>query len=156
MSKFYDHCLETLYPPGSCGLLCNEHTYQCFLTEVHSSCCDEQGTNCQEGNDIPLTCPVCITDKPCLTWKGTGALHYVAICHAAAVLPASARLRPAGMDAAARCIRTLLIDRHVNLISLCSCMYTGRLRDCLPRVPRDLPRARPFGARAQRGGVRGL
>ena len=35
MSKFYDHCLETLYPPGSCGLLCNEHTYQCFLTEVH-------------------------------------------------------------------------------------------------------------------------
>ena len=58
MSIFYDHCLETLYPPGSCGTFCNEHTYDCYVTEVHESCCDEQGLNCPSGQDIPNTCPV--------------------------------------------------------------------------------------------------
>ena len=58
MSIFYDHCLETLYPPGSCGTFCNQHTYDCYVTEVHESCCDEQGLNCPSGQDIPNTCPV--------------------------------------------------------------------------------------------------
>ena len=26
MQYFYDDCLEELYPPGSCGTFCNEHT----------------------------------------------------------------------------------------------------------------------------------
>ena len=27
MGVFYNHCLESLYPPGSCGTFCNAHTY---------------------------------------------------------------------------------------------------------------------------------
>ena len=26
MGVFYDHCLKSLYPPGSCGTYCNTHT----------------------------------------------------------------------------------------------------------------------------------
>ena len=40
------------------GTFCNEHTYQCFLTDVHAACCDEGGLNCRDGQDIPNTCPV--------------------------------------------------------------------------------------------------
>jgi hypothetical protein len=58
MGLFYDYCLEELYPPGSCGAFCNEHTYECYLTEVQRACCDEQGTNCHEGSDVPDVCPV--------------------------------------------------------------------------------------------------
>ena len=53
-----DHCLETLYPPGMCGTFCNQHTYDCYVAEVHESCCDEEGQNCVAGVDIPRTCPV--------------------------------------------------------------------------------------------------
>ena len=42
MGVFYDDCLEQLYPPGICGTFCNEHTYECFLTEIQEACCDEQ------------------------------------------------------------------------------------------------------------------
>ena len=58
MGVFYDHCLQALYPPGSCGTFCTPHTYQCYLEEVHQSCCDENGLNCLDGQDIPLTCPI--------------------------------------------------------------------------------------------------
>jgi hypothetical protein len=58
MAVFYDSCLRALYPPGSCGTFCNDHTYACYLSEVHASCCDEDGTNCPAGRDVPLTCPV--------------------------------------------------------------------------------------------------
>jgi hypothetical protein len=58
MAVFYDSCLRALYPPGSCGTFCNDHTYACYLSEVHASCCDEDGTNCPAGQDVPLTCPV--------------------------------------------------------------------------------------------------
>lgn len=58
MGLFYDDCLEELYPPGSCGTFCNEHTYDCYLTEVHQACCDEDGTNCRAGSDVPNVCPV--------------------------------------------------------------------------------------------------
>jgi hypothetical protein len=58
MGAFYDNCLETLYPPGRCGLFCNEHTYECMLAEVQESCCDEGGDNCVPEKDVPLTCPV--------------------------------------------------------------------------------------------------
>ena len=34
MGFFYDDCLEQLYPPGSCGRFCNDHTYTCLLTEI--------------------------------------------------------------------------------------------------------------------------
>ena len=40
------------------GTFCNQHTYDCFITEVHESCCDEEGYNCPDGQDIPNTCPV--------------------------------------------------------------------------------------------------
>eukprot|EP01047_Picozoa_sp_COSAG01_P038584 COSAG01_NODE_3138_length_6526_cov_478.100202_2_plen_500_part_00 len=58
MASFYDSCLHALYPPGSCGTFCNAHTYACYLAEVQASCCDEDGTNCVAGRDVPLACPV--------------------------------------------------------------------------------------------------
>jgi hypothetical protein len=58
MGKFYDHCLQSLYPPGTCGKFCNGHTYDCYLKEVQQSCCDEHGKNCAVGSPIPNTCPV--------------------------------------------------------------------------------------------------
>jgi hypothetical protein len=58
MGAFYDDCLETLYPPGKCGIFCNEHTYECMLDETHEACCDEEGSNCVDSSDVPLTCPV--------------------------------------------------------------------------------------------------
>lgn len=58
MGLFYDSCLETLYPPGSCGSFCNDHTFDCYLAEVQEACCDEGGVNCVSGEDVPETCPV--------------------------------------------------------------------------------------------------
>jgi len=58
MDQFYTHCLEELYPPGTCGTFCAEKTYECYLAEVHMACCDEEGTNCVDGQPIPQTCPV--------------------------------------------------------------------------------------------------
>ena len=40
------------------GTFCNQHTYECFLTDVQAACCDENGRNCPDGQDIPNTCPV--------------------------------------------------------------------------------------------------
>lgn len=48
-----DDCLEELYPPGSCGTFCNDHTYDCYLTEIQEACCDERGTNCRAESDVP-------------------------------------------------------------------------------------------------------
>ena len=31
---------------------------ECMLAEVQEACCDEDGTNCVEGHDVPVTCPV--------------------------------------------------------------------------------------------------
>ena len=56
MGIFYEHCLEALYPPGVCGTFCNQHTYDCYLAEVHEACCDDD--NCPAGHDIPDSCPV--------------------------------------------------------------------------------------------------
>ncbi len=53
-----DHCLETLYPPGSCGFVCNTHTYDCYVSEIAESCCDEGGRNCPADHDVPLECQV--------------------------------------------------------------------------------------------------
>ena len=36
----------------------NEHTYDCYMEEIHQACCDEHGANCDESNDVPHTCPV--------------------------------------------------------------------------------------------------
>jgi hypothetical protein len=58
MSSFYYSCLHALYPPGRCGTVCDDHTYACYLSEIHTSCCDEDGTNCVAGHDVPLSCPV--------------------------------------------------------------------------------------------------
>lgn len=49
-----DHCLETLYPPGLCGAFCNQHTYDCFVEEVHLACCDELGGNCVRPSSMIL------------------------------------------------------------------------------------------------------
>lgn len=44
-------------PPGMCGMLCNQHTYECRLAEVNEACCTESG-NCN-GDGIPTRdCPV--------------------------------------------------------------------------------------------------
>ena len=43
MGVFYEHCLETLYPPGQCGVFCNMHSYQCRLAEVQEACCAGAG-----------------------------------------------------------------------------------------------------------------
>lgn len=58
MGLFYDRCLETLYPPGICGVFCNTHTFDCYITEVQEACCDEGGQNCVSGEDVPEQCPV--------------------------------------------------------------------------------------------------
>ena len=57
MGYFYDSCLETLYPPGTCGTFCNAHTFDCFTVEVDAACC-EGGANCPATQDVPLSCPV--------------------------------------------------------------------------------------------------
>jgi hypothetical protein len=36
MNVFYDHCLESLYPPGSCGTYCNDVSVQRGLQRVSS------------------------------------------------------------------------------------------------------------------------
>ena len=56
MGAFYDSCLESLYPPGSCGTFCNGHTYDCYRAEIEEACCDEEGTNCPTDTDVPNTC----------------------------------------------------------------------------------------------------
>eukprot|EP01050_Picozoa_sp_SAG11_P048125 SAG11_NODE_25576_length_357_cov_0.468992_1_plen_92_part_01 len=58
MGSFYEHCLETLYPPGTCGTFCNEHTFECSLAEIQESCCDEGGANCNAEHPVPEVCPV--------------------------------------------------------------------------------------------------
>ena len=57
MGNFYDHCLETLYPPGMCGMLCNQHTYDCRLAEVNEACCTE-ARNCNSDGIPTHDCPV--------------------------------------------------------------------------------------------------
>ena len=44
-------------PPGICGTFCNQHTFDCFMEEVHMACCDEGGGNCDCGI-IRESCPV--------------------------------------------------------------------------------------------------
>jgi hypothetical protein len=65
MGAFYNSCLRALYPPGTCGALCNLHTYDCHLEKVREACCEEGGTNCADrssafgkGGAIPKSCPV--------------------------------------------------------------------------------------------------
>eukprot|EP01047_Picozoa_sp_COSAG01_P048850 COSAG01_NODE_4788_length_4743_cov_45.744832_2_plen_830_part_00 len=58
MGVFYNRCLKSLYPPGTCGAYCNAHTYDCYLKEVKQACCDEGGANCPAGQPVPSTCPV--------------------------------------------------------------------------------------------------
>ena len=58
MGLFYDRCLETLYPPGTCGTFCNTHTFDCYIAEVQEACCDEGGRNCVSNEDVPEQCPV--------------------------------------------------------------------------------------------------
>jgi hypothetical protein len=58
LETFYDKCLTELYPPGACGTFCNGHTYDCFVGEVQSACCDEGGANCPAGQPVPNACPV--------------------------------------------------------------------------------------------------
>lgn len=53
-----DNCLETLYPPGSCGFVCNAHTYDCYVSQISESCCDEGGRNCPADRDVPIDCQV--------------------------------------------------------------------------------------------------
>ena len=58
MSTFYDGCLQSLYPPGSCGKYCSDHTYDCFTREVQAACCDEAGLNCPAQSLVPKACAV--------------------------------------------------------------------------------------------------
>eukprot|EP01051_Picozoa_sp_SAG22_P014629 SAG22_NODE_1804_length_3533_cov_8.437775_2_plen_263_part_00 len=48
----YGSCVDT----RPCGTSCNEHTYECFLAELHGACCAD-GNNCPASSDVPLTCP---------------------------------------------------------------------------------------------------
>ena len=67
MGIFYNKCLEQLYPPGSCGAFCNQHTWECFLADVNQACCDEGGANCPVGTTVPQTCTVgCALVFPCV------------------------------------------------------------------------------------------
>ena len=47
-------CMAELYPPGSCGDVCDESTFQCRLQEINSACCREEA--CKGGEVIPIDC----------------------------------------------------------------------------------------------------
>ena len=78
MNGFYTKCLESLYPPGSCGAVCTNHNFEwcaqsltsrpcvwcrpcieylsgvcSFLEEVENACCDEGGLNCDSSSVVP-------------------------------------------------------------------------------------------------------
>ena len=54
METFFATCMETLYPPGSCGDVCDASTFQCRLQEVNMACCREDG--CKNGSIVPADC----------------------------------------------------------------------------------------------------
>lgn len=62
LADFYNNCLLALYPPGSCGRFCNTHTYECYLKEVRTACCEEGESNCRgaggKATVVPKQCPV--------------------------------------------------------------------------------------------------
>jgi hypothetical protein len=38
--------------------VCNTHTYDCYVSEIQESCCDEGGRNCPADHDVPIDCAV--------------------------------------------------------------------------------------------------
>ena len=57
MTAFYDTCLETRYPPGSCTQQCSANTVHCRQMEVQNACCDNE-ENCPDESVTPERCPV--------------------------------------------------------------------------------------------------
>ena len=58
MGVFYDHCLKSLYPPGSCGTYCNAHT-----------CVHPLPTILRNGSSGGCTVPPPISPADLLCWK---------------------------------------------------------------------------------------
>ena len=57
MTTFYNTCLSTRYPPGSCTDQCSAQTLHCRQMEIQNACCGDPG-NCPEVSTTPLECPV--------------------------------------------------------------------------------------------------
>ena len=57
MTTFYNTCLSTRYPPGSCTDECSSQTLHCRQMEIQNACCGDAG-NCPEVSTTPLECPV--------------------------------------------------------------------------------------------------
>lgn len=55
--RFYDTCMATLYPPGSCGTSCTQSTYRCRVMELNQACCSNP-LNCPATRPTPLECPI--------------------------------------------------------------------------------------------------
>ena len=54
MEGFFATCMETLYPPGACGDVCDASTFQCRLQEINMACCREEA--CKDGSIVPADC----------------------------------------------------------------------------------------------------
>ena len=82
MSTFYDTCLMTRYPPGSCTDTCDASTLHCREMEIQNACCGEV-ENCPEGSTTPLRCPVgCALFYPSLLNDCEGALDATGLTEA--------------------------------------------------------------------------
>eukprot|EP01052_Picozoa_sp_SAG31_P004106 SAG31_NODE_167_length_21485_cov_31.094922_4_plen_641_part_00 len=57
MTAFYNTCLVTRYPPGSCTDECSASTLHCRRMEVQNACCEAED-NCPDDAATPLRCPV--------------------------------------------------------------------------------------------------
>ena len=53
MTHFYDTCLTTRYPPGSCTDSCNAATIHCRQMEIQNACCGDPA-NCPEELSTPV------------------------------------------------------------------------------------------------------
>ena len=141
MGIFYEHCLEVLYPPGSCGTFCNEHTFECYLAEIEEACCDEDGANCVQG--VRHTCLRSLTFKFYFL-EACSTLLTLLVVRAQALVP---RTCPIGCalvfpDFTVRAKPLLLISNIVLLVLgeeivqtthniICTVLFDAALHDCL-------------------------
>ena len=63
MTTFYDTCLTTRYPPGSCTDSCSAQTLHCREMEIQNACCGDPG-NCPVRRTLVSARIFCVL--PCL------------------------------------------------------------------------------------------
>jgi hypothetical protein len=66
MTTFYDTCLTTRYPPGSCTDSCSAQTLHCREMEIQNACCGDPG-NCPVRRTLVSARIVCVLPNCSLT-----------------------------------------------------------------------------------------